>query len=264
LAGVLVPAALYGLLAADPYRGAPAQLALGSRAQDVLTLALLPLLVWTGHRSRARSLRGHLLWLGLLFYLAYSYAIYLVGWQQNAAFLLYTTAVTLSAAALVDGLVRIDATRVAPAFAQIRGRGTGWFLITVGIVFAALWLVDLVPLVTGAGQPRNVGPGGVAFAVYVLDFVVALPAVVATGVMLVRRHPAGPPLAGVVLIKIVTLFLVLWVGAAGQPVAGLVFAITADMLAGAVLLVVSLVVLGRASRRLGRPEQGWLRPPLWR
>jgi hypothetical protein len=264
LAGVLVPAALYGLLAADPYRGASAQLALGSRAQDVLTLALLPLLVWTGHRSRAGSLRGHLLWLGLLFYLAYSYAIYLIGWQQNAAFVLYTTAVTLSTAALVDGLARIDATRAAPAFARIHGRGTGWFLIAVGIVFAALWLVDLVPLVTGAGQPRNVGPGGVAFAVYVLDFVVALPAVVATGVMLVRRHPAGPPLAGVVLIKIVTLFLVLWVGAAGQPVAGLVFAITADMLAGAVLLVVSLVVLGRASRRLGRPEQGWLRPPLWR
>jgi hypothetical protein len=102
LAGVLLPAALYGLLAADPYRGASAQLALGSRAQDVLTLALLPLLVWAGYRSRAASLRAHLLWLGLLFYFAYSYAIYLIGRQQNAAFLLYPTTVTLSGAATME------------------------------------------------------------------------------------------------------------------------------------------------------------------
>jgi hypothetical protein len=264
LAGVLVPAALYGMLAADPYRGASAQLALGSRAQDTLTLILLPLLVWAGHRSRAGLLPAHLLWLGLLSYLAYSYAIYLIGWQQNAAFLLCTTAVTLSAVALVDGLVRIDVDATAPAFRRIGVRGIGWFLIAVGTVFAALWLADLAPLLIGTGRPRNLGPGGVAFAVYVLDIVVALPAVVAIGVMLVRHHPAGPPLAAVVLIKIVTLFVVLWVGAAALPATGLPFTVTPDMLAGAVLLVVSLAILWRAARRLDRPAPGWLRPALWR
>jgi hypothetical protein len=122
LCALLVPATLYGLSAADPYRGVSAQLAMGSRAQDVLTLALVPLLLAAGHRSRTGSLRAHLLWLGLLAYLAYSYAIYLVGWQQNRAFLPYAAVVTIATAALVDGLVRIDPARVAP---RSPGSGAG-------------------------------------------------------------------------------------------------------------------------------------------
>ena len=88
LAVLLVPACAYGLLGVDAYTGASTQLAVGSRAQDVLTLVLLPLLLAAAHRSRSGSLRAHLLWLGLLAYLAYSYAIYLVGCPQNRAFLL--------------------------------------------------------------------------------------------------------------------------------------------------------------------------------
>lgn len=265
LAALLVPACAYGLLAGDAYTGAAAQLALGSRAQDVLTLVLLPVLLAAAHRSGAGSLRAHLLLLGLLSYLAYSYAIYLIGWQQNRMFLLYCAVVTIATAALVDGLVRIDATRVAPAFTGLRGlRAVGWFLVAVGTAFTALWVVDLLPLLAGTGRPRATGPGGTAFAVYVLDLVVALPAVVATGVALVRRHPVGPVLGAVVLVKVTTLFTVLWVGAAAFPLAGLVFVVTPDMLAGGVLLVVSAVVLVRGSRRTGDPDPGWLRPTLWR
>ena len=87
LAALLVPATLYGLLAEQPYRGASAQLAFGSRAQDVLTLGLVPVLVAAGYGSRRGVLRAHLLWLGLLSYLGTSYGIYLIGWQQNRAFL---------------------------------------------------------------------------------------------------------------------------------------------------------------------------------
>jgi hypothetical protein len=264
LAALLVPACAYGLLVPDAYTGAAAHLALGSRAQDVLTLALLPLLLGAAHGARRGALRAHLLWLGLLSYLAYSYAIYLVGWPQNRAFPLYCAVVTIATAALVDGLVRIDAARVAPAFARLRGtRAVGWFLVVVGAVFTALWTVDLLPLLAGTGPPRTTGPGGVAFAVYVLDLVVALPAVVATGVALVRGHPVAPALGAVVLVKVVTLFAVLWAGAAALPLAGLAFVLTPDMLAGAVLLVVSAVILADASRRTGLPDPRWLHPALW-
>jgi len=197
--------------------------------------------------------------------LAYSYAIYLVGWPQNRAFLLYCAAVTIAAAALLDGLLRIDAGRVAPAFAGLRRtRAVGWFLVAIGAAFTALWVVDLLPLLAGTGAPRNTGPGGIAFAPYVLDLVVALPAVVATGVALVRSHPVAPALGAVVLVKVITLFTVLWASAATLPLAGLGFAVTPDLLVGAVLVAVSAVVLGRASSRIGNPEPGWLRPTLWR
>jgi hypothetical protein len=70
-----------------------------------------------------------------------------------------------------------------------------------------LALADVVPAIPGDGVPRSLGPGGTPFPIYVLDLSVVLPAVVATGVLLVRRHPAGPLLGAVVLAKIVTLGL---------------------------------------------------------
>jgi hypothetical protein len=87
LGAVLVAATLYGLMAGHAYR-IDRDLELASLGQDVLTLMVVPLLIWAGHRSRAGSLGGHLLWLGLLAYVAYAYATYLIGVPHNDAFLL--------------------------------------------------------------------------------------------------------------------------------------------------------------------------------
>ena len=49
---------------------------------------------------------------------------------------------------------------------------------------------------------------------FVLDLVIVLPAIAAIGVLLLRSHRLGPPLAVVALIKILTLFVALWAGPA--------------------------------------------------
>jgi hypothetical protein len=262
LGGILVAAASYGLLAGDPYRGIAPELAVASRGQDVLTLAAVPMLVWAGHRSRKGSLRGHLLWLGVLGYIAYAYATYLIGVPHNDAFLLYSAAVGLSTAALLDGVLRIDVAASAPAFTGLGRRGVGWFLIVTGAAFASLWLADIVPAILGDGLPRSLGAYDMTSPIHVLDLTFVLPAVIATGVLLVRDHPAGPALGAVVLAKIVTLGLSLEVGAAAvvidgfepDPVTTLLFV---------VLILVCGAILVRGARRLGRPAAGWLRQRLW-
>lgn len=259
----LVPATGYGLLTRSAYRGYPQQTVLTSRAQDVLTLCVLPLLVLTAGRSRRGSVRGHVVWLGLLFYLLYSYGLYLVGWPQNRAFLLYVVVVTLCAAALLDGVARIDPVAVQPAVAGLPGRALGWFLVVVGVLFAGLWLSDVGPSAWGGRAPVHLGVGGAPYAVYVMDLTLALPVVVAVGVMLVRRHPMSLLLGGVVLVKVVTLFTALWLGVLVSALAGEHVAFTPDMVPSAVLLVVLVVVLARGLRRLGRPAAGWLRVTLW-
>jgi hypothetical protein len=185
LGAVLVAATLYGLLVGDAYR-IDRDLEMASLGQDVLTLAVVPLLIWAGHRSRAGSLRGHLLWLSVLAYVAYAYAVYLIGVPHNDAFLLYAAALGLSVAALLDGLVRINVAATASAFAGLPRRGVGWLLLVTGTAFALLWLSDIVPAIPAAAPPRTLGPGGVPFAVFVLDLSLVLPAVVASGVMLLR------------------------------------------------------------------------------
>src|SRR5687768_4153961 len=95
LALTVVAATLYGLLSDRAYR-LDRTVHLESMAQDVLTLAIVPVLIWAGRRSSAGSLRGHLLWLGLLGYIAYTYLIYAFGVPHSSAFLLYVAALTMS------------------------------------------------------------------------------------------------------------------------------------------------------------------------
>jgi len=260
---LLGPAVAYGLLSPTAYRGYSHDLVVSSRAQDVLTALVLPVLVRSSVRARRGSLVAHVLWLGLLFYLAYSYAIYLIGWQQNRAFLLYAAVVTISTACLLDGLARIDVNRVRPAVAGLRTRVIGWFLVVIGVLFAALWLSDVGPSVWGGRQPVHLGVGGAPYAVYVLDLTVALPAVVATGVMLVRRHPMAAVVGGVVLVKVLTLFTALWLGVAAQPLAGGHVSPTSDMVPSALLLLVTAAVLVHGRRVLAQPAANWLRTRLW-
>lgn len=256
LALVLIAATLYGLFSGRAYRLDRA-LQLESRAQDVLTLAIVPVLIWAGRRSSVGSPRGHLLWLGLLGYIAYTYLIYAFGVPHNSAFLLYVTALTLSIAALIDGIARIDVRKV-PLRAHA---GVGWFLIVVGIAFASLWLSDIVPAI-GGGLPGTVNVGELPYPVYVADLAIALPAVIATGVALVRGHIAAPVLGAIVLIKVLTMGLAIWAMAIGLlvngrqpnwPVAGLF----------AVMIAVCTTVLRRGAGTLGTPGPGWLRPSIW-
>jgi hypothetical protein len=261
LGAVLVAATAYGLLAGHAYR-IDRDHEMASLGQDVLTLMMVPVLLWAGHRSRAGSVRGHLLWLGVLAYVAYAYATYLIGVPHNDAFLLYAAALGLSVAALLDGLLRIDVAAAAPAFAALPRRGVGRLLVLTGTAFALLWLADIVPAIPAATPPKNLGPGGVPFAIFVLDLSLVLPAVIATGLMLLRGHPAGPVLGAVVLAKIVTLGLAMEAAAVALVVGGLVPDPATTSLF-AVLIVACGTLLAYGARRLGAPAAGWLRPALW-
>ena len=115
----------------------------------------------------------------------------------------------------------------------------------------------------GGRAPVHMGPGGTAYAVYVLDLTVALPMVIATGILLLPRHPMAVVLAGVVLVKITALFTALWLGVLTRLTVGEHVQFTADMVPSAVLPVVTIVVLVRAARHLGRPDNGWMRDQFW-
>jgi hypothetical protein len=100
------------------------------------------------------------------------------------------------------------------------------------------------------------------YPVYIADLAFALPAVVATGVALVRGHTVAPVLGAVVLIKVVTLGPAIWAmavailldgGKPDWPVVGLF----------SVIIVVSATVLVQGAPSLGVPSPGWLRATLW-
>src|SRR4051812_22164058 len=78
------------------------------RGQDVVTLVVaVPLLVFGLVWEMRGSLRGRVLWLGMLFYAMYGYLFYAVAAAFNQFFLLYVAAFGLPLYALVFSVPRL-------------------------------------------------------------------------------------------------------------------------------------------------------------
>ena len=257
--GILV-SSLYGFLAALPYRDLPEATVVAARAQDACSLAVAALLLVLAPRSSARA---HVVRLGLLAYVAYSYAIYLIGVPMNRIFLVYVVLVALSGAALLDGLVRLRPAGWPRTTHRRLERGTGWLLLAVAMLFAALWLTALLPFALGGQRPDPEGPGGVAYPVFVLDLVVVLPCIAAVGGLLLRGRAVAGPLAVVVLVKIITLFTALWAGVVVGVVEGADVHLGADAGPSLLMLAVCAALVGRWWRALSVDEQHFVRPTFW-
>ena len=243
----IVAASAYGLLAAEPYRSLPAATVLAARGQDLVSLVVAALLVLVALPALLTPTRL-LAWIGLLAYVVYSYAIYLTGVPMNRVFLVYVVIESVAGAALLAGLWRVAAMRWPAVPTPRLRRGTGWMLAVVAVLFAGLWLSTLLPFALGGSPPDPEGVGGTPYPVFVLDLVVVLPAIAAIGVLLLRRHRLGPPLAMVALIKIVTLFVALWAGPAYALATGGPTHLGPDAVPSLLLLVAS----------------GWLVTAWWR
>lgn len=260
LAAILVGATLYGLLGETAYRVADDVAAQG-RGQDLLTLMVVPVLLWAAARARAGSFRAHLLWLGLLVYLAYTYASYAFGVPFNAAFLLYVAALGLASYGVLDGLLRIDVGAVAPAFADTPRRAVSTLLLASGLLFMVVWLADIVPALDG-GLPVSRMAYDLPNPIHVLDLAWLVPAVIATGVLLRREHGAAAVLAAVLLIKLLTLSLAVMAmvvftltdGGAVDPVVTTVFVVFG---------VTAAWLLTVGNRRLGPVGDRWLTRSIW-
>jgi hypothetical protein len=256
----IVAASWYGLMAAHPYRGIAHETAVAARAQDVCSVVVAALLMVLAGRTSAQA---HLVRLGLLAYVAYSYAIYLIGLPMNRIFLVYVVLVSVSTAAFLHGLVRLRPGAWPRVVSRRLEGGTGWMLVTVAVLFAGLWLTSLLPFAFGGAAASPAGPGGVAYPVFVLDLVIVLPCIAAVGVLLVRGHAVGGPLAAVALVKIVTLFAALWAGALVGFVEDGHVTLAADAGPSMVLLLISLALVGRWLRELSPDQTTYVRPAVW-
>jgi hypothetical protein len=263
LSAVLVAATSYGLLVEGAYpapAGVRPTLPETLRGQDLVTLLAAGALVWGAVRARAGSLAGHIVWLAVCVYVPYTYFMYVVA-PYNDALLLYIAAIGLGTYGLFDGLVRLEATALDRAFASVPRRGAGAFLVAVGLLFAALWLVDILSVWPG-GRPQGLFVYDLPSIVHVLDLALMLPFAVTTGILLLRDHPIAPVLAAVVFVHTLTLGLALlsmnaFVAAAGAT------ANTGEVIMWTVMVLVSLTWLTIGARRLRTAPEPWLRPNVW-
>jgi hypothetical protein len=219
---LLAAAASTAGLAVDGLYRDNASTAAGWRANDVVTLLALPVVVAASAHARRGSSRGRLIWLGVLWYLVYNYAFYLVGAALNDVFLLYAAVVAGGMWALVVVLVGTDIdelarglrpTRYVPwvaAYLAIAAVGLGGAWISQSLAFA---LEGTVPQIMVDTDSKTA-------IVFALDLTLVVPTMLVAAGLLWRRRAWGHVLGAVVGVKGVLYASVLLAMAVDQATRG--------------------------------------------
>jgi hypothetical protein len=199
VAAMLALMSLAGLLAPSVYaRETPAWTAqaIGQDWFDLLVAA--PWIAFCAARARSRSYRWSVLLAGAYAYTVYELFIYAFAIHFNSLFLVYCATLGLASFGLIS-LIGDLSPRVRP----IGRRAThvaGAFLVIIGVLFGAMWLVEEVPAVLrGSPSPGLAETGLLTNPVHVIDLAFILPAHVLAGVWLWRGSRRGALLAPILL-----------------------------------------------------------------
>jgi len=202
IALLIFVAAGSGLLIQDLYSASSDFIAGLAIGMDLITLFIaLPVLVYSAVLTRRGSQQARLIWLGMLFYIVYSYALTAFMVNFNYLYLVYIAVLGFSTHALIGGLISTDMRAVKSDFAP----GTpvkylSIFFGTVVIAFSVFWLADIIPAHIRNDLPRMIKWAATpSHGYYVLDLALLFPALGLTAFWLWQERPIGYTLAGSLL-----------------------------------------------------------------
>ena len=197
-------ASIAGLLLDDVYGEAGSTAAM-LRGYDLVTLLLvLPGLVFSQLQARRGAGRAQLIWVGMLTYLVYTYAYYLLGAPFNNLFLLHAAVFSCSGFALVLTVGAFDVSGIAARFSpRTPRRIVSAILALLAAALGAIWISASVRFITTGELPMGralVESDVVVQLGLALDLTLLVPAYALAAVLLWRRFATGYVLATVLLI----------------------------------------------------------------
>jgi hypothetical protein len=170
--------------------------------QDLITLVVaLPALIISARLASRGSQRARLIWLGVLVYLVYTYAVAAFMVRFNPLFLVYVALLGCSLYALIGGIATADLAGIKARFTEKTPvKAVSIFLAVLVVLFYFVWLSEIVPALIAGDIPQSVMDAETPTnAVYVLDMAWMLPAMGLTAVWLWRKQALGYMLAGALL-----------------------------------------------------------------
>jgi len=208
----------------------------GIFGQDLMTiLASVSILLLT-LRIKDKDTKKQLVILGIIGYLFYAYGIYVIERVYTVLYFLYLAIFGLSFWSMVYSVAKIRQyiwqTLELPKI--IRNVSVGFSLL-VALVFDALWLSQLWPLLQ-AGQKIEF-----LYSVYILDLCFIMPAFIFAAIMLARKQVLGLLLTPALFVLGFTLIFSLAVSETVKPLYGLAIE-TGGILPSIVLSVLFLIL----------------------
>ncbi|HEX6337100.1 MAG TPA: hypothetical protein VFZ85_09105 [Jiangellaceae bacterium] len=175
------------------------------RGYDLIALVVVtPVLGATLLPSMRTRPRAQLLWVGMLAYCVYNYALYLFGTQYSSVFLLHIAVFTVSVYALVLALAHLDVAGLARLFAdRTPVRTVSAILALLGVALGTMWVAAAIRFVATGELPEESSKLVVPFVItrlgHALDLSLLVPAYLLAAVLLWRRKAWGYTLAAMLL-----------------------------------------------------------------
>jgi len=173
---------------------------------DVVTLfAVAPALLVVSWFVARGSLRGRLGATGLLGYLAYQYLMYAMFWAIGPLFPAFVLLYPLA----IWGIVRLVAAtnlgalagRLGPRFPR---QATAWFSLALALLLVVMWVPRIATALSGDLASAGL-LGTPTLVVQALDLGIVVPLALAAAWTLWRHHRAAPVLAGLLMVKAVSM-----------------------------------------------------------
>lgn len=162
-----------------------------ARGQDLGNLLAVVVLVVAALRYLKGSRRSGLVWIGALLYLVYAFVIYAMAVHLNYLFLVYVAVVGLSAWGVIFHVN--DVRREGIRYPQGRSRMVAALvIIATGVMFAGLWLGELVPALLMGTVPASITDAGLwVNPIHVIDLSMVLPGFIISGVAALNGREHG-------------------------------------------------------------------------
>lgn len=216
IAGLSLIAASIGVLNQNIYiQVIESDLLPGTVAQDVITIIASLLLLFLIARINETDVKKQIVVMSLLAYLFYGYGIYVIERVYNPLYILYMMIVGLSFWSIVFGLVCInqEVVKQVKAPKMIRYLSAGCLFFTA-ILFYFLWIAQLLPLMRTGEKIEFF------YSIFILDMVFVLPAIILSGVFLLRKHSLGLIFSPILFFKAFTLLFSVGLGGLLKPLYG--------------------------------------------
>lgn len=194
------------------YERDAASMAAQGVGQDIVDLFLIvPLLIVVLPFIKKDNKLSLFIHSGTLFYILYSLLIYSFGVHFNYLFLFYCFTLGVALYAFIYIIYVLSGMEIESWFdKKMPSKLIGIFLILISVMFYLLWFKDILPAIFNNTVPKSVSDYNLLVnPVHVIDIAFALPGLIITAILLLKRNKFGYIFTAIALEFIVLLTIVL-------------------------------------------------------